>query len=59
MYQSLGATQHSLAEFVSALESENRTLDIRLKEFGEEHSETAPSFRDSKIIENALAAKGK
>ena len=43
-YHSLGVTQHSLGDFTSALQSDLRALDVRIKLFGEDHSSTAESY---------------
>ena len=36
-YHLLGATQHAQGDFVSAIQSKQRALDIKRKLFGEEH----------------------
>ena len=43
-YHSLGATQLSLGDDASALESHQRALEIRRDLFGEEDSDTAESY---------------
>ena len=43
-YYSIGVTQHSLGDYKSALASQQRALNIRLKLFGEEHASTADSY---------------
>ena len=41
----MGYTQHELGDYKSAPKSKQRELNIRLKLFGEETSETADSYR--------------
>ena len=53
-YHSLGVTQHELGDFNSALESQQRALNIWRKLFGEEHSSTADSYRELGIIQHKL-----
>lgn len=43
-YMDLGAAQRASGDFVSALQSEQCALEIRLKHFGEENPSTADSF---------------
>ena len=43
-YTSLEDTQDTLLDFISAVKSTKRALDIRLKLFGEEHSSTADNY---------------
>ena len=50
-----GVTQHSLSDYTAALESAKRALDIRIKFFGEEHSETAESYHLVGIIQHSLS----
>ena len=43
IYSNLGVTQHAIGNFSSALQSQQRPLDIRVKLLGEEHPDTAQS----------------
>ena len=43
-YFSLGVTQHGAGDFLSALQSKQCALDIRVKLLGEEHPDTAKSY---------------
>ena len=52
-YYLLGATQHALGDFTSAIQSRQRVLDIRRKGFGEEHSSTADSYHLLGVKQNA------
>ena len=53
-YLSLGVTQHSLGDFVSALQSAQRELDVRKTLFGEDHGSTADSYHLLGIIQHSL-----
>ena len=53
-YDALGATQHSLGDFVSALESNKCALDIRMKVHGEEDPRTVNSLDTVKEFEKLL-----
>ena len=47
-------TQHALGNFLSALQSDQRALDIRVKLFGEEHPDTAQSYFNLGVTQYAL-----
>ena len=53
-YYSLGVIQHSLGDFLSALESAKRSLEIRLKMFGLGHSKTADSYYSLGVTQFSL-----
>jgi len=53
-YYSLGISQHELGDFNSALESNQRALDIRCKLFGEDHASTADSYHSLGITQHEL-----
>ena len=53
-YYELGVTQHELGDFNSALESQQRALDIRLKLFGEDHPSTEDSHHSLGITHHEL-----
>jgi len=53
-YHTLGVTQDNLGDFNSALESQQRALDIQRKLFGEDHSSTADSYRELGITQHKL-----
>ena len=53
-YLSLGVTQHSLGDFVSALQSAQRELDVRIKVFGEDHESTADSYDSLGVTQHSL-----
>ena len=53
-FEDLANTQHSKGDFKAALASKQRTLDIRLKLFGEEHASTADSYHDLGITQYSL-----
>ncbi|PFX12424.1 Nephrocystin-3 [Stylophora pistillata] len=53
-YHQVGVTQHSLGDFVSALESNKHALDIRLKALGEDHSRTADSYHSLGVTQHSL-----
>ncbi|PFX13228.1 Nephrocystin-3 [Stylophora pistillata] len=53
-YDSLGATQHKLGDFASALQSKQRGLDIRVKLFGDEHPDTATSYESLGVTQHEL-----
>ena len=48
----IGATQHEQGDFTSAIQSDQRALDIRLKLFGEEHSNTANSYHSFGVTQH-------
>ena len=52
IYADHGVTQHEQGDFPSALQSKQRSLDIRLKLFGEEHSSTADSYQSLGITQH-------
>ena len=43
-----------MGDFNSALQSDQRALDIRVKLFGEEHSDTAQSYYSLGVTQHAL-----
>ena len=49
-----GLTQHELGDFKTALRSHKRSLDIRIKLFGEEHQSTADSYYSLGITQHEL-----
>ena len=53
-YHSLGVTQHSLGDFISALQSAQRALDVRVKLFGEDHASTAESYHSLGVTQHSL-----
>ncbi|MCG8404213.1 MAG: tetratricopeptide repeat protein, partial [Phycisphaerales bacterium] len=53
-YYSIGVTQHSLGDYKSALASQQRALNIRLKLFGEERASTADSYYGLGVIQDSL-----
>ena len=53
-YHSLGATQRSLGDFASVLESNQRALDIRVKLFGDNHANTADSYHLLGMTQHSL-----
>ncbi|XP_068751287.1 uncharacterized protein [Montipora capricornis] len=54
IYHSLWATQHSLGDFTSALQSAQRALDVRIKLFGEDHAETADIYHSLGVTQHSL-----
>ena len=52
-YLSLGVTQHASEDFLSALRSKQRALDIRVKLLGEEHPDTAQSYHSLGVTQLA------
>ena len=53
-YFNHGVTQHALGNFSSALQSQQRALDIRVKLSGEEHPYTADSYFNLGVTQHAL-----
>ncbi|XP_068751504.1 uncharacterized protein [Montipora capricornis] len=53
-YHSLGVTQHSLGDFTSALQSDQRALDVRRKLLGEDHASTADSYHSLGVTQHSL-----
>ena len=53
-YADHGKTQHAQGEFHSALQSKQRSLNIRLKLFAEEHSSTADSYHSLSVTQHEL-----
>ena len=53
-YHSLGVTQHSFGDFSSALQSDQRALDVRIKLFGEDHAITAESYHSLGETQHSL-----
>ena len=43
-----------MGDFLSALQSDQRALDIRVKLFGEEHQDTAQSYFSIGVTQNAV-----
>ena len=43
-----------MGNFLSALQSDQRALDIRVKLFGEEHQDTAQSYFSIGVTQNAV-----
>ena len=43
-----------MGDFTSALQSNQRALDIRIKLFGEEHESTADSFRQLGVTQHMM-----
>ena len=52
-YFNLAVTQHASGDFLSALQSHQRALEIRVKVLGEEHPDTAQSYFNLGITQHA------
>jgi len=53
-YADHGETKHARGDFSSALQSKQRSLNIRLELFGEDHSSTADSYHSLEITQHEL-----
>ncbi len=53
-YYSAGITQHEMKDYKSALESHQHALQIRLKLFGKDHSDTARGYHEIGVTQSNL-----
>jgi tetratricopeptide (TPR) repeat protein len=52
-YNNIGVTRHEMKNYASALDAHQHALQMRLELFGEDHPETAQSYREIELTQQA------